>query len=54
MAGVDNLIQEGGDRYAAGNAYKAILLDAVKAALMTVSDADVREAFGMGKWRVVT
>lgn len=54
MAGVDNLIQEGGDRYAAGNAYKAILLDAVKAALMTVSDVDIREAFGMGKWRVVT
>lgn len=54
MAGIDNLTQEGGDRYAAGNAYRLILLDAVKAALMTVSDADVREAFGMGQWRVVT
>lgn len=46
----DNLTQEGGDRYAA----VAPILAAVRAAIAAAPDDEIRGAFGLGDWRVVT
>lgn len=48
---IENLTREGGDRYAAA----APVIAAIKRALGEgATDGEIREAFGMGDWRVVT
>lgn len=47
---VENLTQEGGDRFAAA----APMIAAIAAALAEAPEDEIREAFGMGAWRAVT
>jgi hypothetical protein len=46
----DNLTQEGGDRYADAAQVIAAIAEALKAS----PEGEIREAFGLGEWRVVT
>lgn len=48
--GIETLTQEGGNRWAD----KGPVLAAIEAALALAPDDEIREAFGLGDWRVVT